>query len=99
MVDGISVVIPNYNGADILSQTIIATRNALNNSGLPSEIIVSDDCSTDNSVSWLKKNHPDIKILESPENRGFAVAVNKGVGTSSFNKILLLNSDVKLTPQ
>lgn len=99
MVDGISVVIPNYNGVNLLSQTIVATKNALQNTGLPSEIIVSDDSSTDNSVSWLKTNHPDIKILESQKNSGFAIAANKGVAASDFSKILLLNSDIKLTPQ
>jgi GT2 family glycosyltransferase len=98
MVDGISVVIPNYNGVGLLSQTLDATRNALLNTGLPFEIIVSDDYSVDNSVCWLKENHPDIKILENRENRGFAVTVNKGVATSGFSKVLLLNSDVKLTP-
>lgn len=99
MVDGISVIIPNYNGVDLLSQTLDASKNALLNIGLPFEIIVSDDHSTDNSVCWLKENYPDIKILENGENRGFAVSVNKGVAASRFSKVLLLNSDVELSPE
>ena len=99
MIDGISVVIPNYNGVGLLSQTLDATRNALRNTGLPFEIIVSDDHSSDNSVCWLKANHTDIKILENGENRGFSVTVNKGVTAAQFSKVLLLNSDVKLTPE
>ena len=98
MIHGISVVIPNYNGVDLLAETLVTTKIALVNIGVPFEIIISDDNSTDTSVQWLMENHPEVRVLESSENSGFAIAVNKGVAISKFDKVLLLNSDVKLAP-
>ena len=98
MVEGISVVIPNYNGIQLFPVTLPTVVEALKNSGKPCEIIIVDDCSTDNSVQWLKQNYPLITIAENETNSGFSVTANKGMVMARFDKILLLNSDVQLTP-
>jgi GT2 family glycosyltransferase len=97
-VSGISVVIPNYNGRYLLAEIIPPLFEALNNSGLPYEIIVSDDKSTDESVSFLQVEFPQIKVIANEINLGFAPAINKGIFASQYSHLLLLNSDVKLTP-
>ncbi|NEM96746.1 glycosyltransferase family 2 protein [Pontibacter burrus] len=98
MVAGISVVIPNYNGVHLFDQTLPTVEQALQNAGKPSEIIVVDDCSTDGSVEYLLKNYPSVKVIVNPRNRGFSATCNFGAATAKYDKILLLNSDVKLTP-
>src|SRR6266498_2200602 len=70
---GISVVIPNYNGAKLFSETLPTVFIALDKIQLPSEIIISDDCSTDDSVSYLQKNFPEVKIVSNKKNSGFSV--------------------------
>ena len=50
---GISVVIPNYNGVDLLPQVLPAVFAALKKTNLPAELIVLDDCSADASVQVL----------------------------------------------
>jgi GT2 family glycosyltransferase len=96
-VQSISVVIPNYNGVHLLPDTLPAVFDALEKSGLPYEVIISDDCSTDNSVSFLQSNYPRIKLLRNEKNEGFSPTINKGVFAAANSHILLLNSDVKLT--
>jgi GT2 family glycosyltransferase len=98
MVAGISVVIPNFNGEGLFPGTIPTIMDALNNSKLPHEIIVVDDCSTDNSVAYLSSAYPAIRILRNSVNSGFSVTVNNGVRQARYDKVLILNSDVKLTP-
>ncbi len=98
MVSGISVVIPNYNGAGLFPHTIHTVYEALINSGKPHEIIVADDCSTDSSVNYLQKNYPAIKIVINQTNSGFSITANQGIRSAEYDKVLLLNSDVKLTP-
>lgn len=98
MVAGISVIIPNYNGMGLFPHTLPTVFEALENIKLPYEVIVADDCSTDNSVEWLKENYPSIKIVLNKINSGFSVTCNHGVAAAVYDKILLLNSDVKLTP-
>lgn len=98
MVKGISVVIPNYNGVHLFPHTLPTVEQALQNIEKPSEIIVVDDCSTDISVEYLQKNYPNIKLIVNKQNSGFSITSNNGVKAASYDKVLLLNSDVKLTP-
>jgi GT2 family glycosyltransferase len=96
-VSGISVVIPNYNGRYLLPEIIPPLLEALKNTSLPYEIIVSDDQSTDDSVSFLRVEFPQVKIIVNEINLGFAPTINKGIFVSQYSHLLLLNSDVKLT--
>lgn len=95
---GISVVIPNYNGEVLLPQILPHAYEALKSTGLLYEIIVSDDCSTDGSTALLEKEYPEIRLIKSSVNKGFSPTINKGIFAAQYDLILLLNSDVKLTP-
>jgi GT2 family glycosyltransferase len=90
-------VIPNYNGKQLLQQILPHLYKALSTSGFPYEVIVPDDCSTDDSVAFLKVDHPEILLIESPVNQGFSPTINKGIFAANYEHLLLLNSDVKLT--
>jgi len=97
-VSGISVVIPNYNGRYLLGEIIPPLLEALRDTALPFEIIVSDDKSTDDSVSFLRSAYPQVNVIANETNRGFAPTINQGIFASQHSHLLLLNSDVKLTP-
>lgn len=98
MIKGISIVIPNYNGIELFPSTLPTIFEALAKSGFPAEIIVVDDCSTDGSVKWLHENYPSVKIIINKSNSGFSVSCNNGLDLATYDKVLFLNSDVKLTP-
>ncbi len=70
---------------------------ALEQSGRQFEIIISDDCSTDQSVNYLKQHFPGISVIKNEKNSGFSVTINRGISQSKNELVLLLNSDVKLT--
>jgi len=93
----ISVVIPNYNGRDLLAKNLPKVFDELKNfTEGKSEVIISDDASTDDSLSILNelaKDH-NIKVLLNEKNRGFAPTVNKGVKAASGEIIILLNTDI-----
>ncbi len=93
----ISVVIPNYNGEKLFPRTLGPLLTALKNTQVEYEVIVVDDLSTDNSISFIKKNHPEIKILINTLNCGFSKTINKGILASRCELVLLLNSDIILT--
>ncbi len=97
-ITGISVVIPNYNGSNLLLKIIPYCIRALQNTNLPYEIIVADDCSTDNSIEVLLNNFPSVSISPAPVNSGFSITANRGIFSSTYNWVLLLNSDVILEP-
>jgi GT2 family glycosyltransferase len=90
----LSVVIPNYEGGDLLSKNLPKVLEELENYKEGKvEVIVVDDCSTDNSVEVVKK-HPSIKLIQNNKNSGFSITVNKGVSEAKGDVLLLLNTDV-----
>ncbi len=95
----ISVIIPNYNGEELLKRNIPKVIVALLEYSGPKEIIIADDASTDNSIEVIKKiiqenKNVDIKLVDSIVNRGFSSNVNAGVNVSVGDIIILLNTDV-----
>lgn len=95
---GISVVIPNYNGARLLPDILPPLYAALQQTGWPHEVIISDDASTDESVHYLEIHHPSIVLIKNKTNRGFGPTINEGIKIARYDLVLLLNSDVKLEP-
>ncbi|HLC43706.1 MAG TPA: glycosyltransferase family 2 protein [Patescibacteria group bacterium] len=87
-----SIVIPNWNGSKLLQGCLKSLRNQ---SCANFEIIVVDNGSSDDSVSFVEKYYPEVKILELKKNLGFAVAVNRGVKESRAELIALLNNDAE----
>ena len=94
----ISVVIPNYNGENLLKKNLEKVYREINTykSG-EAEVVVVDDGSTDGSVSFLNefsKTREHFKLVENKKNLGFAPTVNNGVAVSGGEIIILLNTDV-----
>jgi len=91
----ISVVIPNWNGASLLSKNLPKIIEAKKNKeNKIQEIIVVDDGSTDNSVDIIKVFSKEVKLVKHSVNRGFPFAVHTGVRFASGSHICLLNTDV-----
>ncbi|MCD6347743.1 MAG: glycosyltransferase family 2 protein [Bacteroidales bacterium] len=91
----IAIVILNWNGMLFLQQFLpVLVKNTPSDMA---EIIVADNHSSDNSVSWLSQNHPSIRIIQLEKNYGFAEGYNLAVQQCSNELILMLNSDVEVS--
>jgi GT2 family glycosyltransferase len=91
----VSIVIPNYNGEELLGKHLPDVVKAFkNNRNNISEIILVDDGSKDRSVKLVKKFFPDVKVYRHRINRGFSSSVNTGVRYAKGELICLLNTDV-----
>jgi GT2 family glycosyltransferase len=88
-----AVVILNYNGRNYLEQflpkVILYSQEA--------EIIVIDNASTDDSISFLQNSFPEIRIIILAQNFGFAGGYNEGLKQVTNPILVLLNSDVEVT--
>jgi GT2 family glycosyltransferase len=93
-VSPVSIVIPNYNGEQILKRSLVDVLAAADKYAQACEIIVVDDASRDNSCRLLEDNFPQIQLIQNQVNKGFADSVNRGVASASHPIIILLNSDV-----
>lgn len=91
----VSIVIPNYNGEDLLKKNLPKVLEAKKNKkNRIKEIVIVDDGSIDESVNFLKKNYPEIRLFKHTKNRGFSAAVNTGARATKGDLILLINNDV-----
>lgn len=93
----VSIVIPNFNGAQLLRRNLPRVISAANAYLAETEIIVVDDGSTDTSVSEITKSksqNPNLKVVSHGKNMGFASAVNTGVAIAAGEVVVLLNTDV-----
>lgn len=90
----ISIVIPNWNGAEKLKKHLPKVLEVAKSSGVE-EVIVADDASTDNSVKVIKDNFPEVIVVESShrKNLGFASNVNLGFQHASGDLVVSLNTD------
>ncbi|MCK4473627.1 MAG: glycosyltransferase family 2 protein, partial [Anaerolineae bacterium] len=89
-----SIIIPNWNGRELLEQCLPSVVEAVKRDGGDHEIIVVDNHSTDDSVPFLKANYPEVKVLELNRNRGFAGGCNAGAAESQNEIIVFLNNDM-----
>ncbi len=92
-----SVVIPNWNGKDLLARYLPSVVEAL--SGNPAhEIVVVDNGSTDGSADFLRSAFPRVKLVALPRNLGFGGGSNAGFRAASNPIVVLLNSDMRVAP-
>lgn len=88
-----TVVIPNYNGLKFL-------KPCLNSLKCQSEqnfaTIIIDNASKDGSIEYIKKNYPEILLIENKENLGFSEAVNQGMKETKTPYVILLNNDTEV---
>ena len=94
---GASVVIPNWNGKDLLEKYLPSVIEAL--AGNPAnEILVVDNGSTDGSAEFVAAAFPQVKLLALPRNLGFGGGSNAGIRAAANNVVVLLNSDMRVAP-
>jgi GT2 family glycosyltransferase/glycosyltransferase involved in cell wall biosynthesis len=92
-----SVVIPNWNGKDLLEKYLPSVVEAL--AGNPAnEIVVVDNGSTDGSADFVRTRFPQVNLLALPANLGFGGGSNAGFRAAKNDIVVLLNSDMRVAP-
>lgn len=92
----VSVIIVNYNGRAFLEKCI---SSLLAQSYPKVEIILVDNASSDDSIDYLRKEFPSIKIIANKENIGFAKGNNIGIKAANGELIATLNNDTEVSTQ
>lgn len=89
----VSIIIPTHNSVQFISETI---KSVLDQSFFDWEMIIVDDCSSDNSVEVIQSfadQDPRIKLIQLSENSGAAVARNTAIEAAKGRYIAFLDSD------
>lgn len=92
----ISVCVANYNGTAMLADCIDSIHAQVVDAQV--EIIVHDDASSDDSLNFLRKHYPAVRVIASMRNVGFCIANNRMAEMAGGDFLLLLNNDAALLP-
>ena len=90
----LSIIIVNYNGRKFLEGCLQSL--AAHVSGLPHEIVIVDNNSGDGSREYLSAFWPEVRLIGSPDNLGFAKGNNLGAASARGTFLLLLNNDTQV---
>lgn len=91
----VAVVILNWNGRNFLERFLPSVVQ----STYPNlQLVVADNASTDDSVSFLQKQYPAVNIIQNSINEGFAKGYNTVLKKVNADYYVLLNSDIEVTP-
>lgn len=91
----VAVVILNWNGKKFLQQFL---PGVIANTKDDAVVIVADNASSDDSVEYMKEQHPDVPIVINRINGGFARGYNDALAKVDAEYYVLLNSDIEVTP-
>jgi GT2 family glycosyltransferase len=89
-----AIVILNWNGRNFLEKFLPAL---IKFSRDYAKIIIADNASTDDSVSFLESNYPEIEIIKIQKNLGYAGGYNTALKQVEADYYILLNSDIEVT--
>ena len=89
--DGVSVIIPTYNRAELLERSVKSVQEQTYKKW---EIIVVDDGSTDNTEDIIKKlNDVRVRYIKNEKNMGAAASRNRGAEFAKYDYIAFQDSD------
>jgi GT2 family glycosyltransferase len=96
IVPQVSIVIVSFNTRDLLRECIGVVRREVG--GIVQETIVVDNASRDGSADMVRSQFPEVQLIRSDTNLGFAGANNRAFAVARGKYIVLLNSDAFVEP-
>ncbi|MDL2322516.1 glycosyltransferase family 2 protein [Bacteroidales bacterium OttesenSCG-928-A17] len=90
------VVILNWNGKKLLEQFLPVLLRCTPTE--KADVIVADNASSDDSLAFLSEHYPGVKTIVLDKNYGFAEGYNRAFSGLEYEYVVLLNSDVEVTP-
>ena len=91
----VAIVILNWNGRQMLKEYL---PSVLKYSREEATVYVADNASTDDSLTMLKQEFPEVELIVLERNWGFADGYNKALAEIEAEYFVLLNSDIEVTP-
>jgi N-acetylglucosaminyl-diphospho-decaprenol L-rhamnosyltransferase len=93
---GLDVVIVSYRCRELLRGCLDALRT--NPPSIPMRVVVVDNASGDGTAELVRSEYPEVDLIASPSNLGFAAATNRGSREGKAPFLLALNPDTAVTP-
>jgi GT2 family glycosyltransferase len=93
----LAVIVVSYNTATLTLRCLDALERSTTAAG--TQVVLFDNASDDGTVEAVRSSHPDVLIVDSPRNLGFAAGVDEAVLHTSAEILLLVNPDSEIDPR
>ncbi|MFN8005703.1 MAG: glycosyltransferase family 2 protein [Terriglobia bacterium] len=93
-----SIVVLNWEGRHLLEEFLPSVVAAVREDGRDHEILVVDNGSTDDSVSFLKAHFPEVRLVLLPTNMRYTGGNNAGIKAAKNDIVIFLNNDMQVDP-
>ena len=90
----VSIITVNYNQLAFTCELLNSIRR---NSYKDVEVFVVDNASYESPISFLSSNYPEVKVIVSPQNLGFAGGNNLAVAQAKGDYLFFINNDAEMT--
>ncbi|OGG46465.1 MAG: hypothetical protein A3F84_11685 [Candidatus Handelsmanbacteria bacterium RIFCSPLOWO2_12_FULL_64_10] len=90
-----SIIVLNYNGKSYLQDCL---SSLLKQRYRPFEVVLVDNASTDGSAEFVRRQFPDVKVVQNANNAGFAEGNNIGARNATGDLLIFLNNDTEVPP-
>jgi N-acetylglucosaminyl-diphospho-decaprenol L-rhamnosyltransferase len=94
-VPDLGIVVVDYNAGPHLARCIDSVVAQTGDASV--EVVVVDNASRDGSAKRAAAAHPEVTLIENPDNRGFATAANQGIRATSAPFVFVLNPDAEIS--
>ena len=92
----LSIVVVTWNGKRFVDENFGSILADLR--GLSAEVIAVDNASTDGTAEMIAERYPEVELIRSPTNLGFARGNNLAIRKSQGKYVCLVNPDVRILP-
>ena len=102
MAPDLSVIIPVYNEAVLIVDSLQQIRLVMEKSGLRYELIVVNDGSVDNSLDLIeneRKSDSAMRVVNHPKNLGYSEAIRSGLKKAKGEYVTYIDADLQNDPQ
>src|SRR5258708_7767837 len=93
----VSIIIPNFNALELLQKNLPKLVSMLQKAKLEYELIIVDDCSTEENVTTFLKefaeNNKDVKVIFKDKNEGFASTAHRGFLEAKGEFVFVIKND------